>query len=288
MSSNETQINESNENLDSLIQLIKDRANSISIEQVPEASKVRYESFKPKRGAKEIMIAAPESYELVFDIFKTYIFTAFSDDLKLVKEVKNKLDVQNSEDWFIDLKMVVSEINRISAMKDVVVDKCGILENIHDYVSIKISSNLVKRYGGYKNNEPLSVERLRNHKDTFNKAKKEARYIIRNKDVEDNEKVLSLAGKILNGDTKDNFEKVQSFAKGNCESDYFPKIYNDFIKTSNKIKEGEKLLIVFDLFKLIIKDKVFYTEDEYIKSNSVLTNYNAYKKKAIKNILQLK
>jgi hypothetical protein len=54
------------------------------------------------------------------------------------------------------------------------------------------------------------------------------------------------------------------------------------------MKEGEKLLLVFDLFAMIIRDRHFYTEDEFNTSKLAHRNYNAYKKNVVKNILLLK
>jgi hypothetical protein len=80
---------------------------------------------------------------------------------------------------------------------------------------------------------------------------------------------------------------LQAFAKGNCESFFFPEIFNDYITTTTKSK-GEKLLLVYDLFSMVIRDRKFYTEEEFNTSLLTNRNYNAYKKNVVRNILLIK
>lgn len=288
MNVNESQIKEPNDELDSLIMLIKERAKLITIDNVPEASNIKYIPYNLKRGAEQVLIPAPESNSLLANIIQTYLLTAFSDDLLLVQEIKKKLKIKPNEDWFFDLNKLVSEIKSISNTDEIFVNEYEVLRNIHDYIGSKITATIIKKYGSYKNNEPISVERVRNYTDTRNKAKRENRNTIINDDTDSNEYVLSLAGEIVNDTEKSNFQMLQSFAKGNMESQYFPEIFKNFIKVTNKIKEGEKYLLVFNLFKMVIRDRNFYTEEEFYDSEFKFTNYNAYKKKVVKNILQLK
>jgi hypothetical protein len=280
--------NESNDKLDSLFKTIQERAKLIKIEEVPDASEIIKEPYSLKRGAEEILIPASESNELLFRINQTYIFTAFSDDIDLINEVKKKLQLKENEDWFFDINKIIIEIKELSTNKKNKIDEYGIFKNIYNYILDKITALVINKYGGHKDNEPISVERVRTHKDKLNKAKKESRNIIVNKEVQDNENLLSFFDEIIDDETKDSFKKIQDFAKGNCEAQYFPEIYNDFIITSSNMKEGEKLLLVFDLFAMIIRDRHFYTEDEFNTSKLAHRNYNAYKKNVVKNILLLK
>jgi hypothetical protein len=288
MKSNNNKISESDKKLDSLIYTIQERAKSIKIEEVPYANSIIKEPFERKRGAKEIMTVSNKSNTDIITIFGTYLFGAFSDDYRLVNEIKKRLDLKPNEDWFYDLNLIVNEIKKISAIEGIEVNQCGILNNIYSYVGFKINATLIQKFDGFINNEPLSVGILRNYKDTLKKAERESRNIIRNKKVEDDEQLLALAGEIFENDEKDDFRKVQAFAKGNCESIYFPEIFNDFIKTNSKFKNGEKLLLVYDLFAMVIRDRKFYTEDEFNTSKLTHRNYNAYKKNVVKNILLLK
>jgi len=288
MESNENITNEPNNELGSLIKLIQERAKYIKVEDIPFAKDIVYEPYILKRGAEQIMIPAPESTNLLIEIIQSYLFAAFSEDLELIDIIKKRLELKPNEEWFYDLKLIVSEIKKISSYKETIVDELNILKYIHDYVGTKILATIVKKYDGYKDGEPISVERARNYRDTLNKANREGRNIIQNKEVQQNEEALKIAGESIDSNEKDNFQKLQSFAKGNCESDYFPEIYNDFIKTSIKITQGEKLLLVFDLFSMIIKDRVFHTEEEFYSSKLKILTYDTYRQKVIKDILQLK
>lgn len=287
MKSKNKKISESDKKLDSLIKTIKERAKLIKIEEVPYATSIIKEPFKRKRGAKEIMTASNSSNKDLIAIVGTYLLGAFSDDYRLVNEIKKRLDLKPNEDWFYDLNLIVNKINEICAIEGIEVNQCGILNNIYNYVGFKINATLIQKFGGYINNEPLSVGILRNYKDTLKKAERESRNIIRNKKVEDDEQLLALAGETFEDDEKDDFTKVQAFAKGDCESMFFPEIFNDFIKTNSSVKKGEKLLLVYDLFTMVIRDRKFYTEDEFYTSQLTNRNYNAYKKNVIRNILLL-
>ena len=288
MESNENITNEPNNELGLLVKQIQNRTKGIKKEDIPYLKDIIKVPYELKRGASELLIPSNESNNNLISIYQIYYALSFSDDKDLINEFVIRLEIKENEKWFIDIKNIVDEIKKIKAINGITVNESGILKNIYDYVIAKISSTLIRKISPYKDNEPISAERLRNYRDTKNKAIRENRNIIQNEETEQNEYVLSICEKLFEDDSVDKFNKALDFIKGNCEPYFFPEIYNDYIKTDLKIKNSKKLIIVYDLFSMAIKDRIFYTEDEFYSSELKISTYDTYRQNVIKNILQLK
>ncbi len=282
-------IKESNKKLDSLIKLIQERAQSVTINSMPDLSKIEYYELKLKKGAQPIKLPKIDSID-TFHIFSSFqmncMYSSFTDDKNLIIYIKDKLT--NKFDWFYNLGEILQAIQNINNSTKFKIDTYNSLNNIYNYIGQKVAIYVTNHFYGYRNGEPILIERMRNHIETKNKAKKENRNIVKSNETDFLDYMLTYSDENIKKENATPFEKFQIFLKGKCESEYLTDIYNNYIYNIHEYKEGEKLLVVFDLFKLVIKDKVLYTKDEFISSNSSLSNYNAYMKKTIKNILILK
>lgn len=291
MISREDKIKESNSELDSLILEIKERATKITESVFPNPAEIVYINEKLKRSEEKIYYPTNDSAILISQIWKQYWFAAFSNNPKQIQFIKDRLGLTEAEDWFFNIDDILHEFDKINATKKFSINYHKSLANIYNYVGNKIFALLSRKYTMERNNEPLSVDRIRNYKDTINNAKRKVKIPIQNNETTVNEKVLELAGEMVKdsiNSNKDNFKIYQSFVKGTCEALYLHQIYSDYLTSNSNYKEGEKQLAIFDLFRLIIKDRFLKDEDTYSTTNSTFSNYNAYKKDAVKKILKLK
>jgi len=290
MASSEDTIKESKQKLDSLIVEINEMAGSITEATFPNPAEIIYVTERLKRSKEAFYYPSNESSFLIVEIWRQYWFAAFSQNPQLIQFIKERLKLTDAEDWFFNVNDIMNEFDRINASGNFVIDSYSTLVNIYNYVGIKIFSLLLRKYVKERNGEPLSIDRIRNDIDTANYAKRKGRIPIQNKDTAASEKVLELAAEAFKetNSSKDKFRILQSFAKGTCEALYLPQIYNEYLAGNGKYYEGEKPLVVFNLFRLIIKDRFLKDEETYSATNSTFTSYNAYRKDAVKKILKLK
>jgi len=290
MSKDKKIINESKQKFDSLINQIKERAASITIENFPNPEKIEYTVEKLKRKGGDIRYSTKESDALIANIFIKYWLAAFTEDMQLKSFIKSKLNLKESEDWFFNLNQILGAFKSINDTNQFKIDERASLVNIYNYIGIKIFSTIYNKYVGEKNNEPLIIDRVRNDIDTIKKAKLEERNHVESESIKRTNVLLSLTNIIFDdsNNSRSEFKKLQNIAKGNCESHYFPQIYHEYITQKNKKVEKIKLLVAFELFKIIIKDKYFQNEENFRLNNITYANYDAYRRKTVLNILKLK
>jgi hypothetical protein len=290
MISNADKIKESEQMLDSLIMQIKDSASTVTELTFPDApDKQKYISAKFKRSGKKYKFPTPESQELINNICCQYADAAFTDNEDLIKFIKAKLNLSAREDWFIDLKKIVEELSIINSSNKFKIDSYAALQNIRDYVAIKIWAIICAKYVEEVNTVSIIVKPYKTYLKTLKNR------VINNKlsntelDVEFLKNIdifKNYAAEL--GSNKEPIEFIEGFFKGKSEYIFIPKIYNEFITSDKQFNKGEKLLLVFNLFALFIKDRVFHTKEVFTEINKSFRNYDAYKKKAVQNILDLK
>lgn len=290
MVKNEDSIKESKKKLDSLIIEINEKAASITAETFPDPEKIVYVKEGLKRSKEEIHYPNNESAFLITEIWLQYWFAAFTNNPHIIQSIKERLKLTETEDWFLNIDDILFEFHKINETEKFRIDIYSSMVKIYNYVGTKIFALLYLKYVGLKNGEPLSVDRIRNHIDTKNNAKRKGKIPIQNDETVKSEFVLKLFGEIFNDShsRNDNFKNLQSFLKGSCEAMFLPQIYNDYLIGHGKYNEGEKQLVIYDLFRLIIKDKFLKDEDTYSTTNATFSSYNAYKKDVVKKILKLK
>lgn len=82
-------------------------------------------------------------------------------------------------------------------------------------------------------------------------------------------------------------KKMIRMLKGQEQQEYLKAMFQCFKYDKEVISQNKVFTIVFDLFRLIIQDKLLRTEEEYINSKYFKTasNYQSYKSKSLRKII---
>lgn len=290
----ETFNKESVGDVDSLLIEIRERAKSITVENFPDPNKLTFVKEHLKKSNDTIFYLDLESSHLLMEIARQYFFASVSNNTELIEYIKAKLNPFNNTYWFFDLDEILTKLNEIEETGKFKVDVYNCLRNIFEFISVKIISSLIVTYNERigTSKEPLNVERLRNHQETKQKALRENRHYIVNGTTLAAEKVLELTKVVfsnkMGADT--DFKMASRFINGKVESKYLNPIYSDFIMPIGVIENGEKELVVYNLFQMLCKDLTLHkTLDDYeLSQESTPNGFNRYKKAAIRRIMRLK
>lgn len=293
MLENEDKINESMETLDSLIKMLGDDAASVKIEDFPDPSTFKYEFRKLKRTDSIAKIPTLETIQSIYSILFNYTLAAFSCDQNLKSYLCKTYELSPTKQWFYDLKEFQSELERISQLSDFQVNLSKIISYFRVYIFLKVHSSLIRDYYSYDAQQELVAKTIKNYYETSNRAEKENRYRVPSKEGEQfNSGLNAIIADIYKytGQKYNVVKVVNAIFLGRCEGVVLPIIFNSCItaKVPNAGLYSMKLLAVFNLFKLMMKDKNLWSQSDFDKNNLSFRNYDSYKKKAVKNILQLK
>jgi hypothetical protein len=289
MSTNENITKETHHDLDSLVLFIKHMAAKVTELTMPNPADIKYDYKKVKRSQEISKSISYESLNLLLNIGKEYTSAAFTEDEKLKNIIINKLQLNQTERWFVNLDSIVDELAIINSSQKFKIDSYKTLIIIKSYIRMKTITLLLSKYGGDGVGDSIGIAPVKNY--LRNKVNRKKNGIAEKIDIvemafEGYLEYGSNKAKNYNSD-KSGFQFLNSYFSGTVESLICPTIFNDYITSNTDYKIGEKQLLVFRLFSLFMNNKIFHEEEIAMSVYNSFRNYDAYKKKVVKDILDL-
>lgn len=283
--------NESVKELDSLVNQYLLNANAVKIEDFPSPNNFRYESKKAKRKDQFVNYPTDETILDIYKVIHLYTIAVFASDPLLKSFILQTYNIKEVDGWFVDVSELKSELKKIVQTGIFKIDAELILELIHNYIHFKIHAFLISKYFSKIGKDEFIYHTLRNHIKANQKAKRENRGRIQTKGAKQTKIGLELINDgmyILTQKKYDLYEVIDFLYHGKCEGVFMPIIINKCIIPikPNTGTYGQKLLVSFYLFKLIMKDRYLWSEQDFENIISSYKNYDSYKKRALKSFLQ--
>lgn len=265
--------------------------------KLAQAAKERLLSFKPNlmQGPAKKNIITNYELELAIEIsiyFNNAVF--FHDDqaLNKLKEFKLPADVLR---WFVSLSEIQDQFELIRK-HNIGIDTFYAITQIKNYLNSKFKNELTMHFQAVKHDNvtmsPLSKEIIKTKQKIKSygpelESKKNNFETIINSQINKGAKVFE---SLEVPNKKSGIKTFYQFSRGNTESLFLRIVVEDCFYYDEKTMTKTKFLsIIYDLLSLLIQDRVFITEDQFINSHKRIyqsyKNFDAYKAKKIRFIL---
>jgi hypothetical protein len=186
--------------------------------------------------------------------------------------------------WFIDKDEIIAEIENINSLGKIFLPPSFVLFYLYKcYLPSKIrrtlstAFELEKKYD--RETRTFSEIGLKRNIQNQRNREKKGTFLVKN----NNEEILQKISGYLKEIKMDEMmgapidEILLSFFSGRCEKMFLIPIYHKAIPLF-EISENEKLILFFELFRLILKDEKWLTEQEFETGDALYSNnYRKYK-----------
>jgi hypothetical protein len=259
--------------------------------KLAQAAKERLLSYKPSQLQSTATKNTITDYKLelgvkVISYFNDALFFHDDETLNKLKEFKLPSNVLR---WFVNLSHLEEQFESIRR-NDIGIDTFTGLRLITGYLNTKFKNELLMHFRTEIHDNvrmsPLSKEII--------KARQKRRYYGIEREPKKN-----TFDRILNSQINEGTRVIESlkspknfsrFARGNTESILLRIFVEECFDYDEKALTKTKFLsIIYDLLSLLILDRVFITENQFLNSHKrtyqSYKNFDAYKAKKIRSIL---
>jgi hypothetical protein len=219
-----------------------------------------------------------ELYENAYNLYKHVATFPSEEGIHLLKKI---FSLKNEYlTWITDFKTLIKEVEKINEKNNIYVSySYVVLVYYVFYMPTKIRNKLLKAFkfetkydGKEKNNLEIYLFKL--NQNLKNRAKKG--YIYYKNEAEEiyRDLLLDIKSSGLESLTKNDANKIlNSEASGNIENIYLHSIIRNSVPII-PIKENEKLRAFFHLYRLILREDNWKSEDEFYSTEKFDKNFN--------------
>jgi hypothetical protein len=233
-----------------------------------------------------------DSFFLQFTPFLNQLIF-FSKDDEVISKLK-KYGFNNATlKWMIDINEIESEIRRLEKIEGLLIFPHSYLSACIIYVSSKFQLDAFEHFIGNKNHNGLYTNKL--YVDSFNRFRRRNYKLINSlKPYKDEfEYLMNEQLDLLEKTAIDNYEEISKASKfvlktlnGNSGN-----INELFQFSKNGISNSSVYCELFNLLKLILKEKKYKSETEFFENDSISkykNDYRLYKISKVRDFFNLK
>jgi hypothetical protein len=235
-----------------------------------------------------------------------YLNSYLLGDDETISKVSKYFDIYI--DWRESLNEIEKEIDKINKSGLVIILKIDVIKLYEYYLLNQITIELIKalgfeqEYNGKESTNSTEIEyrnsRHRRKNRIDGKTKKEREFDNYIEDIEELVETLNKYGVINKYYDEKNY--LQNHLQGNIDNDLID-IYTSAYGTNKKISNQKKMVMFFDLFRLMMPHRKWLTKDEFLvkedfnqsfafnsKNEPYKYDYYNYKAKRISKFIQKK